>query len=440
MTSLQETAMGGGDTTAKTASYVLVAADAGTVVAMNAAGATTITVNTSLFAAGDTVTIQNRGAGVCTVTAGTATVVTAGSLALAQNEGGILYFTATGAAVFYDFVQSSGSTIPTSLEFTAGKNKIINGDFGVWQRGTSFSPTPGVETYTADRWVAYVDGTTTSTFSRQSFTPGTAPVSGYESSFFYRALITSQTGGSGSYIYQKIEDVRTFANQTVTMSLWAKAAASGSASIYLTQNFGSGGSGTVNGTPSTINLTTSWQRFTYSVAVPSISGKTIGTGSFLAFYVQLTANLAQTVDIWGVQVEESPVATAFQTATGTIQGELAACQRYFYRWNGDVGDAFCYVPAHCQAYSTTQATGILQMPQTMRTKPSFTAGTIASFAVTKSDNTVTATTAIAGDTFNPDSVALTLTAGASTFTAGNSTKFLRNSSATSTTLDFSAEL
>jgi hypothetical protein len=110
MTSLQDTAMGGGNTTAKTASYVLVAADAGTVVAMNAAGATTITVNTALFAAGDTVTIQNRGAGVCTVTAGTATVVTAGSLALAQNEGGILYFTATGAATFYDYVQTSGAS------------------------------------------------------------------------------------------------------------------------------------------------------------------------------------------------------------------------------------------------------------------------------------------------------------------------------------------
>jgi len=51
MTSLQQTAMGGGSATAKTASYVLVAADAGTTVAMNAAGATTITVNTGLFAA-----------------------------------------------------------------------------------------------------------------------------------------------------------------------------------------------------------------------------------------------------------------------------------------------------------------------------------------------------------------------------------------------------
>ena len=105
MTSLQQTAMGGGSATAKTASYVLVAADAGTTVAMNAAGATTITVNTGLFAAGDTVFIQNLGAGACTVTAGTATVATAGSLILPQNDAGILYFTATGASIFYDFIQ-----------------------------------------------------------------------------------------------------------------------------------------------------------------------------------------------------------------------------------------------------------------------------------------------------------------------------------------------
>jgi hypothetical protein len=107
--------MGGGDTTAKTTSYVLVAADAGTVVAMNAAGATTITVNTALFAAGDTVFIQNRGAGVCTITAGTATVSTAGSLALGQHEGGTLYFTATGAAVFYDYVQT-GAVSPLTTK------------------------------------------------------------------------------------------------------------------------------------------------------------------------------------------------------------------------------------------------------------------------------------------------------------------------------------
>jgi len=105
MTSLQQTAMGGGAATAKTANYVLVAADAGTTVAMNAAGATTITVNTGLFAAGDTVFIQNLGAGACTVTAGTATVATAGSLILPQNDAGILYFTSASAAIFYDYIQ-----------------------------------------------------------------------------------------------------------------------------------------------------------------------------------------------------------------------------------------------------------------------------------------------------------------------------------------------
>jgi hypothetical protein len=110
MTSLQQTAMGGGSATAKTASYVLTAADAGCTVIMNAAGATTITVNTGLFAAGDTVFIQNIGAGVCTVTAGTATVNTAGSLALGQYEGASLYFTATGAAILNDYTQASAAS------------------------------------------------------------------------------------------------------------------------------------------------------------------------------------------------------------------------------------------------------------------------------------------------------------------------------------------
>jgi hypothetical protein len=109
MTSLQQTAMGGGSATAKTASHTLVAADAGTTVIMNSASATTITVNTSLFAAGDTVLIVNQGAGVCTITAGTATVSTAGSLALSQYETGQLYFLSTSAAIFTEYTQAASA-------------------------------------------------------------------------------------------------------------------------------------------------------------------------------------------------------------------------------------------------------------------------------------------------------------------------------------------
>lgn len=127
MTSLQQTAMGGGSATAKTASYTLVAADAGATVIMNSASATTITVNTSLFSAGDTVFIQNIGAGVSTITAGTATVNTASSLALAQYESGNLYFTAAGVSIFSKSDGaaaggSSGMTLIKRASFSAVAN------------------------------------------------------------------------------------------------------------------------------------------------------------------------------------------------------------------------------------------------------------------------------------------------------------------------------
>ena len=111
MTSLQQTAMLGGDASAKVASYTLVAADAGTAISMSNGSATTITVNTELFAAGDIVTIINLGAGVCTITAGTATVTTSGSLALAQNQGGVLRFTSASAAIFFQFATPASGDI-----------------------------------------------------------------------------------------------------------------------------------------------------------------------------------------------------------------------------------------------------------------------------------------------------------------------------------------
>jgi hypothetical protein len=111
MTSLQQTALLGGDASAKVASYVLVAADAGTAISMSNGSATTITVNTGLFAAGDIVTILNLGAGVCTITAGTATVATSGSLALAQNQGGVLRFTSASASIFFQFATPASGDI-----------------------------------------------------------------------------------------------------------------------------------------------------------------------------------------------------------------------------------------------------------------------------------------------------------------------------------------
>jgi len=293
------------------------------------------------------------------------------------SEGMMSYLDDTNSVEVYNGSSwvSVGGSVATSLGFTAGKNKIINGDFGVWQRGTSFT-NPASLTYNADRWCIYYDGSVTSVISRQTFTPGTAPVSGYEGSFFWRWAITAYSGGTVGTFFQRIEDVRTFAGQTVTVSFWAKADAARTVTVGGNQNYGSGGSG-ANGVGSfSTSLTTSWQRFTGQLTIPSIAGKTIGTGSSLELSFQIAQNTVQTIDIWGVQIESGSTVTAFQTATGTIQGELAACQRYCVVIGGDSA----YEPV---AFGTTGSTTTIAvyrpLAQPMRIVPSLTVNSVSNW-------------------------------------------------------------
>jgi hypothetical protein len=254
--------------------------------------------------------------------------------------------------------------------FAAGKNKIINGDFSINQR--SFTSTTTSGSYSFDRWVQFNGGTTgTLTITPQTFTLGAAPVTGYEGKNFVQCVTASGASADTYALFvQKIESVRTLAGQTATISFWAKAA-SGTPKIgvELSQSFGSGGSPSAEfQTPvGAVTISNSWARYSFTVAVPSISGKTIGTNNDDSFLVSLWlsagSNFASrtssiglqnaTFHIWGVQIEAGSNATAFQTATGTIQGELAACQRYFEilnttNQNDWIGDYYntttCYAP------------------------------------------------------------------------------------------------
>jgi len=256
---------------------------------------------------------------------------------------------------------STSTGLRYQSNFAAGKNKIINGDMGIWQRGTSFNPSATGFFYTADRWKSYAYASTATTISQQTFSPGTAPIAGYEGTYFLRANSTN----TKIYIAQLIEDVRQFAGQTATISFWAKSASNQTLTeVSLYQDFGTGGStGAIAFTSSSIAVTTSWTRYTLTGSVPSISGKTIGTNSNLTFTI--TGAINNALDIWGVQVEAGSVATAFQTATGTIQGELAACQRYYYNSMGQ---------NQIVGINTNATTTILtaRPPVTMRTTPTAT--------------------------------------------------------------------
>jgi hypothetical protein len=270
-------------------------------------------------------------------------------------------------------IRALGDAIDTSVWNVgygqAGKNKVINGDFGIWQRGTSFSnPTGG--TYTSDRWrFSNVGGAATShTIDRQTFTPGTAPVAGYEGTFFLRSTLTTVGSSTGIRIEQRIEDVRTFAGQSVTLSFWCKSDTNRTNYVNVVQVFGSGGSAAVDAYPTAnFSATSSWQRFTFSFTMPSISGKTIGTNSYVDLFIGQALTAGCVMDVWGVQLEYGSKATPFQTATGTIQGELAACQRYYYRLEPLVANSRYGVGF---AESSTLAAISIALPVQMRVRPS----------------------------------------------------------------------
>jgi hypothetical protein len=281
-----------------------------------------------------------------------------------------------------DFVWAADAGAPESLGFTAGKNKIINGDFRINQRALTSNTTDG---FGFDRWKINQSGGTT-TYSAQTFTAGAAPVAGYEATNYAR-LLTSGQSAAGDYalLSQNIESVRTFAGQTITISFWAQAGSgTPNIAVELDQQFGSGGSSRVTTYAGQVTLSTSWARYSVTVAVPSISGKTVGTASdFLSVTLWVSAGSTfnartgslgiqnNTFNIWGVQAENGSVATAFQTATGTIQGELAACQRYYQR----IVDGTSQWISTGANFSASMFETVIRFPVAMRTAPTLVIAT-----------------------------------------------------------------
>jgi hypothetical protein len=232
-----------------------------------------------------------------------------------------------------------GSNISPVQSF---RNKIINGNFDFWQRGTSVTGVTNGQ-FVADRFASGVTGSTVN-ISRQSFTLGQTDVPN-EPTYFHRTVVTS-VAGSGNYsaLGHSIEAVRTLAGQTATLSFWAKADASKNIAVEFLHNFGTGGSPSSSVTAisvTTCSLTTSWQKFTINVSLPSVSGKTLGTNNdnFLRIWFffdagsdlnSRTNSLGQqsgTFDIAQVQLEAGSVATPFEVRPPGV--ELALCQRYF---------------------------------------------------------------------------------------------------------------
>lgn len=221
------------------------------------------------------------------------------------------------------------------------RNKLINGNFDIWQRAVSKPAYANAAQFLADRWVD-VSNTETITPSRQLFTVGQTDVP-FEPPAYHRQVVVQGGASTGALALteQRVEGVRQLAGQTCVLTFYAKADANRQISADLYQSFGTGGSTTVGGfcTGNKFNVTTAWQKFTLVVNVPSIAGKTLGAGDYLGVriwysagtdYTGLTNSLPRqsgTFDIAQVQLEPGGIATQFELRSFGL--ELGLCQRYF---------------------------------------------------------------------------------------------------------------
>jgi hypothetical protein len=227
-------------------------------------------------------------------------------------------------------------------------NYIINGGFDIWQRGTSVSTSTTVYNgYLADRWRWLRNAATAGiTVSRQPV-GSTLPQLQYCIRMQRNSGDTSTTANYISMSLESAESIK-LAGQTVTFSFYARAGAnySGAGNLLTAQllsgtgtdetvlNGFTGSSTIVNATPT---LTTSWQRFSFTATVPTTSTQ---LGLYFTYTVVGTAGASDYYEITGVQLEVGSVATPFRRNANSIQGELAACQRYYWQLNSGEANGF----------------------------------------------------------------------------------------------------
>jgi hypothetical protein len=371
-----------------------------------------------------------------------------------------------GDTLLADSSATTGLRWGSNLGFTAGKNRIINGNMTIDQRNSGSSVTlSSSPVYLVDRWNGLEDTDGVMTAQQDSSAP-----SGFAKSLKFTTTTadTSLSASQQTRSYQFIEGSNvvdfafgTAAAKTVTLSFWVRSSLTG----------------TFAGSLREYNATRSYV-FTYSISSAdtweyktiTIPGDTSGTyakdnlGALAVIFnlgsgsnYQTTANQWTAGSYWatsgavsvigtlnatwyvtGVQLEIGSVATAFQTAAGTIAGELAACQRYYYRLYPNLTNKGLGVGFN---YSTTASFCMVPFPVTMRIRPTAVeqSGTASHYSVLSSSAaTLTCTAVPTYDAWTTTAAGWVNSTVSTGLTAGNGTFF--NALTADAYLGWSAEL
>lgn len=259
-------------------------------------------------------------------------------------------------------------------------NPVINGGMDNWQRGTSISVTASTLPYTADRWQIGVGANQASTVSRQA-TGDTTNLPNIQ----YCARVQRNSGQTGTGAIAFVQSFETsnsipFAGKAVTVSFYARKGADYSSTTSTLgldfisgtgtdQNRATAGyTGNANVFSNVVTLTTSWQRFVFTGTVPATATE---LATYFIYGPVGTAGTNDYFELTGVQVDvgtwTSTTVPTFRRSGGTIQGELAACQRYYVK----IGGSAAYETIGLgSGWSTTRVGVQIKLPTTMRIAPS----------------------------------------------------------------------
>ena len=245
----------------------------------------------------------------------------------------------------------------------SNRNKVINGSFRVDQRNSGAAVTLQ-SGYTVDRF--RVHGPVANMFTVQKQSVGVRVTRNSSGANF---------GHFGTPLEQ--QDMLPYVGQEVTVSFKAR----GSGTIAQQFNAvdtpsATSGTATLIAEALPYNVTTSWQRFSFTFTMPS-------SLSYACVYISLAQygdafmSNGAWIEFDEVQLEVGDTATPFEHRS--FGQELSLCQRFYqktfrYDVQPAVGNTSYYVPANAWAYASNDAwvAGNTSFITPMRTSPSLT--------------------------------------------------------------------
>lgn len=233
-------------------------------------------------------------------------------------------------SVWYDGTQFQLISPFTPTAAIPFSSKVKNGNFDIWQRGTSFSNAANaVAAYTADCWQVFRNGFATGYTATQIAGPANS-----------RFAIKIQRNSGDSSIAPitlgtsfETVDVTKWAGKTHNFSFMALGnGALNGASVVANVGFGTGTDGNATSGPSgstsavtqVFTLSSSYQRFSMLVAIPSNATQCIIT---LALTPNGTAGASDFMQYAQIAFTEGASILPFDRRDTTI--ELFLCQRYY---------------------------------------------------------------------------------------------------------------